>query len=236
MIYILFILLLQCGCVYSKLCPFFSPDKLPWKGRTQKAFDQWTQLVVSQNDICPYVYHILTERMKQVSNGERAKSFARYYRKSIASMDDEYSIKIVSSHGRNQADEVVNSEGPSLMVVGNDVSATCSEMYFPRDGSSLDMVFTPEMYQVAYKEIQDRIESESKDDHERYSNQFLFVPTLFFRAIQLGINFSPVTLTCGLAAMSQTFRDRVWYRMLGSCLARSGPAFIKWGKFFLGCH
>lgn len=169
--------------------------------------------------------------MKQVSNGERAKSFARYYRKSIASLDDEYSIKIVSSHGRNQADEVVNFEGPSLMVVGNEVSATCSEMYFPRDGSSLDMVFTPEMYQVAYKEIQDRIESESKDDHERYSNQFLFVPTLFFRAIQLGINFSPVTLTCGLAAMSQTFRDRVWYRMLGSCLARSGPAFIKWGQW-----
>lgn len=231
MIYFLFIILLQCGCVYSKLCPFSSSDNVFWKGRrTQKAFDQWTQLVVSQNDICPYVYHILTERMTQVSNGERAKSFARYYRKSIASMGDEYSLKIVSSHGRNQVDNVVNFEGPSLMPMGNEISTTCREMYFPQDRYSLDMTFTPEMYAVAYKEIQERIESESKDDHERYSNQILFVPNLFLRAVQLGINFSPVTLTCGIAAVSQSFRDRVWYRMLGTCLAKSGPAFIKWGK------
>eukprot|EP00557_Chaetoceros_sp_GSL56_P012303 CAMPEP_0176478290 /NCGR_PEP_ID=MMETSP0200_2-20121128/1107_1 /TAXON_ID=947934 /ORGANISM="Chaetoceros sp., Strain GSL56" /LENGTH=700 /DNA_ID=CAMNT_0017874217 /DNA_START=262 /DNA_END=2364 /DNA_ORIENTATION=- len=169
--------------------------------------------------------------MKQVSNGERSKSFAKYYRKSVAAISDEYSVKIVSTHGRNQVDDMVNFEGPALLLNGNQISTTCREMYFPQDGSSLDMVFTPEMYAVARKEIQERIASESKDDHERYSSKILFVPKLFMRAIQLGINFSPVTLTCGIAAISQTFRDQIWYRMLGNCLAKSGPAFIKWGQW-----
>jgi len=59
------------------------------------------------------------------------------------------------------------------------------------------------------------------------------VPRLFLRAVKLGIYFTPVMSTCGLAAISGKFRDGYWYDMVGSCLARSGPAFIKWGEFIL---
>jgi hypothetical protein len=229
MLYRLLLFLFQFICAHAKLCPF-SPETLIWKGQTQDVFHQWTDLVVSQNDICPYVYHVLTQRMAQVQNGERSKSFARYYRKTIAAAAGEKeSSKIISTHGRNNVDQVVKFEGPSVML-GNELSRTCREMYFPQDGYSLDLVFTPEIYNVASKAIQERIESESKDDHDQYSSQLMFVPKLFFRAAQLAFNFSPVALTCGIAVVSQSFRDRVWYHMLGSCLAKCGPAFIKWGK------
>ncbi len=55
--------------------------------------------------------------------------------------------------------------------------------------------------------------------------------TLCARATRLGWNFAPCIATCGLAYISSAFRTGVWYRILTNCIAKSGPAFIKWGKF-----
>ncbi len=64
--------------------------------------------------------------------------------------------------------------------------------------------------------------------------QFQLPPPSFFtlcaRATRLGWNFAPCIATCGLAYMSSAFRTGVWYRILTHCIAKSGPAFIKWGK------
>jgi len=54
--------------------------------------------------------------------------------------------------------------------------------------------------------------------------------TLCARATRLGWNFAPCIATCGLAYISSAFRTGVWYRILTNCIAKSGPAFIKWGK------
>ena len=53
---------------------------------------------------------------------------------------------------------------------------------------------------------------------------------LAIRALRLSINFAPCTCSSGLALVSTTFRNKIWYKMLAKCLARSGPAFIKWGE------
>lgn len=188
-----------------------------------KTFEKWTELVITEKDITPYISHILNERMDQVTSGYRTKSFATYHKKQVDSVDDD----------KNEADEVKQAQvkGPALLdAAGLAKMKTCKDAYFPQDVTSLDLTFTPDMYAMATKEIRNRIHSESKDDYEKYIREILYVPKLFLRAIKLGVNFTPVTMTCGLAAVSQTFRDRFWYSMLGSCLARSGPAFIKWGK------
>jgi hypothetical protein len=54
---------------------------------------------------------------------------------------------------------------------------------------------------------------------------------LLFRSIKLTINFMPVTSTALLAFISSTFRDKIWFPWFASCIASSGPAFIKWGKY-----
>ncbi len=108
---------------------------------------------------------------------------------------------------------------------------TNNDIIFPNDFLSLDMVFTEQIYNHAIKEINIKQNNEVSDHHSMYELEKLFIPKLFMRAIQLGWNFTPVTLTMALAVYSKSFRDNVWYNLVGRCLAKSGPAFIKWGEF-----
>jgi len=55
--------------------------------------------------------------------------------------------------------------------------------------------------------------------------------TLCTRATKLGFNFAPCISTIGLAYVSSSFRRNIWYKLLTSCIAKSGPAFIKWGQW-----
>ena len=54
---------------------------------------------------------------------------------------------------------------------------------------------------------------------------------LTLRALALGYHFTPALSTVWLAALSPGFRERTWYSWVGRCIARSGPAFIKWGQW-----
>ena len=198
----------------------------------------WSNVILhatTNEDVCPYINLILNQRLEQVLNGERKKHFARYYKSSR--------LKIVSTHGRNTADKVDATEGPSIIVPPSDKSSSEAGSptwssnehnypVFPKDTKSLDLSLTSELYECASDEIAKRKESESMEDDKYYSTmKSLYGPKLFFRAMRLCINFAPITMSCGLAAMSERFRDNYWYDMLGSCLARSGPAFIKWGQW-----
>jgi len=54
---------------------------------------------------------------------------------------------------------------------------------------------------------------------------------LAVRAVQLSVHFAPIWTTSWLALLSRKFRNNAWYPWMARCLARSGPAFIKWGQW-----
>uniref|UniRef100_A0A7R9W948 ABC1 atypical kinase-like domain-containing protein n=1 Tax=Pseudictyota dubia TaxID=2749911 RepID=A0A7R9W948_9STRA len=54
---------------------------------------------------------------------------------------------------------------------------------------------------------------------------------LLVRACRLSWNFAPPVWTTWLAVLLPPFRRRVWFGMVGRSLAKSGPAFIKWGQW-----
>lgn len=54
---------------------------------------------------------------------------------------------------------------------------------------------------------------------------------LSWRAVHLLWNFAPVLSTVWLALLSSKFREKFWFNWVAACLAKSGPAFIKWGQW-----
>lgn len=54
---------------------------------------------------------------------------------------------------------------------------------------------------------------------------------LLMRSFYLFTIFLPITLTSGIAYLSEHFRNTVWYNWLASSLANGGAAFIKWGQW-----
>ena len=190
--------------------------------------DKETQIV----KVCTHVSDVLNNRLKQITDKKRSKWFAKQYKKKEDSIDGQYAI--ISGHGRedeSQKQQVQKIEPTSLfpepIVIDEFKQPT---LYFPGDILSLDMVFTQDVYTMASDEIQAKQLRETHDHHSMYETEKLFLPKLLIRAIQLGINFTPVTITALYAAMSTAFRENVWYGLVGRCLAKSGPAFIKWGE------
>ena len=195
----------------------------------------------SRNIVCSYINYILNKRVEQIMNNQRSKWFTKHYRKKLDDIDSEYTI--VSSHGRDVVSNDNNHnniiiDNHSLIIHKNDYDMDTNgnlnyikdNKVFPNNLLSLEMVYTNETYSLALKEIELKQNKEILDQHSMYTKEKLFIPKLCIRAIQLGINFTPVTLTMTLAIFSKSFRDVVWYNLLGRCLAKSGPAFIKWGK------
>ena len=172
-------------------------------------------LVVYNDSICPYIQYLLNARLSKVTSGSRTKTFAKYF--------SHRPPQIVSTHGRN----VVEDIGISSIEISDDETYSI----FPADISSLDLTFTPYTYNLAKDQIARRMQSEAMDVHDKYADDMMFLPSLLFRAAKLGFNFLPASSTLGLALLSANFRDNVWYKILSSCLAKSGPAFIKWGQW-----
>ena len=116
-------------------------------------------------------------------------------------------LKVISMHGVNDADlEFVNNFSSVIE-------------------SSSDNVFSDNMLNLGLS---------SGPGTESQFNEESPNPTnfdLLFRSIRLTINFFPVTSTAWLAFISSTFRDKIWFPWFASCIASSGPAFIKWGTY-----
>lgn len=158
-----------------------------------------------------YVRNNLDERLNAVLSGARARQFVKW-----ASKND---LKIVSMHG---VDESVSSTTFNTVERHHDDRRKRGVMSpFPsniRDLSMLENQNSPNRQYLgtSMAELDDRPPSKSD---------------LLFRSIRLGISFGPIVCTSWLAMLSSKFRDKIWYTWIASCLASSGPAFIKWGQW-----
>lgn len=185
-------------------------------------------------NICSYINSVLNKRLEQVINKKRSKDFTVRYKKHLDAIDGEFTI--VSLHGRDEEQNHLGGadDEEQKVIVANKVHFVPDDdhekSFFPEDLLSLDMVFTEKVYDMAMKEIEKKHENLIMDHHSMYTKEIMFIPKLIFRAMHLGFNFAPVTLTLSLASFSKDFREKVWYNLVGRCLAKSGPAFIKWGK------
>ena len=203
------------------------------------AVKEWKDEAISQ-----YVLHVLNARLVQVLSGKRQQIFTKgYSRMSVKNRN------IVSSHGRqsihaeNEEDlelatkssqsqqETRQSKEDITLLAIDENKYTETLQVFPSNILSLDMVYTPKIHQQVAKQIARKIQKEGmQHDHKTFSGNALFLPRLIIRSITLGVYFTPVISTVGLALLSNTFRDQIWYKLIGGCVSRCGPAFIKWGE------
>ena len=182
-----------------------------------------------RQEICQYVLQILHSRYESVLNGERSRQFSRAYNFGSDTLTG--SVSIVSAHGIDiEKSEIANDKSSldrAKATLNNQTTSKAEELkqitdcilqnkspincrVFPSDLTSLRL------------------------PHDELNRSKYIEPTvsrLIIRAIRLSFNFSPCILTAWLAYFSSTFRSKIWYKLLGNALSRSGPAFIKWGQW-----
>lgn len=153
-----------------------------------------------------HVRHVLDKRLGSVISGSRSRQFERWASKGG-------DLKVISMHG---------VDGAELdFVKGDDtISVASSDGLYPDDAINLELVPVEGMPSLYPGKPVHGIEDSG-----------VSVFDLFFRSIRLGFNFAPVASTAWLAMLSTTFREKVWFKWVATCLSISGPAFIKWGKF-----
>ncbi|KAI2500225.1 kinase [Fragilaria crotonensis] len=152
-----------------------------------------------------HVRHILIARLHSVLSGARARDFGKWASK-------QGDLKVVSMHGVDE-EELDSNFGDHLEVVPS------SNGLFPDDAINLALVPIPEL-PSQYQGMPFHLEEGG-----------ISVINLIFRSIRLGFNFAPVASTAMIALVSPYFREKVWFSWVASCLAASGPAFIKWGQW-----
>ena len=176
-----------------------------------------------------HIRDILNERLDKVLTGKRKSLFNKKYKRGLDAIDGEFTT-IISAHGReveHRKDQ--ENVGPRILNETN-VGHSDTNHIFPEDISSLELVLTPAMKQIAQREIKIRNKMERLQDQSVIASELFYVPKLVFRAIRLGFHFTPVFTTAGLAAISSGFRKKYWYGLVAHCLSSCGPAFIKWGE------
>lgn len=189
-------------------------------------FNEGEDIFLSENEkISLYVSHVLDSRLDNVISGKRKKMFANHYRK-FSNVANGNKKEILSNHGRSVLNNLKKVKKCRIPAFKHDRTK-----FFPDDISSLDMSFTPLMFELASREFEKRKKEDEAELSLVYSKSILFFPKLIIRATQLLINFTPATLSCVLASCSPVFREKIWFNVLGKCLAKSGPAFIKWGQW-----
>mmetsp|Transcript_30095 Transcript_30095/g.45873 ORF Transcript_30095/g.45873 Transcript_30095/m.45873 type:complete len:699 (-) Transcript_30095:185-2281(-) len=158
-----------------------------------------------------YVRDNLDERLHAVLSGARARQFEIW-----ASKND---LDIVSMHG---VDESISSS-KFTTIDDSQSKRRKREVYSPFPSNILDLSMvensnSPDRQHlgISMADLDDR--SPSKLD-------------LILRSIRLGVSFGPIVCTSWLAMWSSKFREKIWYTWIASCLASSGPAFIKWGQW-----
>lgn len=214
------------GCCSALVCLFFllsvngvrsasspppSSSNLPVPYRLPESEDD------AAVDRARYVRNVLIRRLDHVSSGRRMKDVVEWIRK-----NSNGEATIFSMHGADN----INADLRILEELHHCEVDTAEEIISTKDPFSknrmhLGLVSPPDappnMFPGPPLHVID----------QRNPNAI----QLFFRAIRLGINFTPVMSTCGLAALSTRFRRDVWYKWLSSCIANSGAAWIKWGQW-----
>jgi len=151
-----------------------------------------------------HIRHILIERLQWVSSGRRARDFEKW-------ASNQGDLKVISMHGADEVD-IDFDLGDATGAVNS------SNGLFPDDVVNLALVPIP------------AFPSQYQGNPFHLEQGPISLVNLFFRSIQLGFNFAPVASTAWLALLSPTFREKIWFSWVATCLAASGPAFIKWGE------
>jgi hypothetical protein len=150
--------------------------------------------------------HLLNVKLHNVLTGQRATEFARQHRRSSAGQDNGNGID-----GGFTSGSVFSTHGRSTGTTS--LTITPTEKQDLTEGEGIGGV----LYVLKEIELEDELQTPS-------------LLRLSVRALHLSWNFAPCYFTCGLAYLSTSFRNKVWYGMVANCLAKSGPAFIKWGE------
>lgn len=202
--------------VYHYLALFFgllvlvssSPDSSARPTVNKPSVEPISQLTDAR---ASYVRNNLDERLHEVLSGVRARKFEKW-----ASKND---LDIISMHGVDES--VSSTKFTTIEAAHTERQKQISYSPFPSNILDLSMVENP-----AYPERQYHGTPVADLDDQLPSKL-----DLLFRSIRLGVSFSPIICTSWLAMLSSKFRDKIWYMWITSCLASSGPAFIKWGGY-----
>lgn len=154
-----------------------------------------------------HVRTTLNNRLHAVLAGSRTRQFEKWASK-------QGDLQVISMHGVDESKLDFDKDGDD-----GDGRTESSDGLFPDDAINLSMIGglgVPELNQGNHVEL--------PGEHG------VSVLDLLLRSIQLGFHFTPVVSTSWLAFLSSTFRTKVWFKWVATCLASSGPAFIKWGE------
>jgi len=164
-----------------------------------------------------HVRHILNERLHYNQAGLRDRDFAKW----IKTRGDD---AVISMHGLEE--DVNHTTGLPAEFTSNTESTEVIPS--PQDGQGLyagdmldlDLIPVPSLPSLHKGKPLHLID----DTPPSFSS-------LCFRSIKLGFHFTPILSTALIAYISPRFREEIWYKWVATCLASSGPAFIKWGQW-----
>lgn len=164
-----------------------------------------------------YVRGVLIQRLEHVSSGARMKDIVHWIQK-----HSHGEATIFSMHGA----ENTNVDLKILEEIHESEASTANEIISTKDPFSknrmhLGLVSPPDAPPPRFPGRPLHVIDDTRPNALQ----------LFFRAMRLGINFTPVMSTFGLAFVSSRFRRGIWYKWLASCIGNSGAAWIKWGQW-----
>jgi len=164
-----------------------------------------------------HVRHILNERLHYNQAGLRDRAFANWIK-------ERGDAAVVSMHGLEE--DVNHTTGLPTQFTSKAVSTEVIPLsqdglgLYSADMLDLDLVPEPSLPSL----------HKGKPLHLIDDTPPSFL-ALCLRSIKLGIYFTPVLSTAWIACISPKFCDQTWYKLVATCLASSGPAFIKWGQW-----
>jgi hypothetical protein len=166
-----------------------------------------------------YVRGVLTQRLSHVSSGRRMRDICQWIKQHT---DGEAAI--LSLHGSDGTavdvkilEEIHHAEEDSSSLE----EAISAKDPFSKNRMHLGLVCPPDAPSNQFPGPPQHILDSRRPN----------VAQLALRALNLGFHFAPVMSTIGIAVVSPSFRQRVWYKWVASCIASSGPAWIKWGQW-----
>ncbi|GKY91355.1 hypothetical protein MPSEU_000107700 [Mayamaea pseudoterrestris] len=181
-----------------------------------------------------HVRDLLTRRLYHVESGKRKSDFSKWIKK------QQGGAQVLSTHGRSiqtdmddDAKQLLQASSKSLVVIRNDSRGRRNDDPFPQDRRNLDIPL------VKLEENDDSSKTNLRIQRELTDRASIIISThptpnalqLSLRAIVLSLRFGPVLSTLGLAVMFPSFRKHYWYSWLTYCMAKCGPAWIKWGQW-----
>jgi len=176
-----------------------------------------------------YVRTVLKQRLYHVSSGQRMRDIVRWIQK-----HNHGQTAIFSSHGADPS----NNDADSVVGVNRMDLAILEELHHSEEETSVEEVisskdpFSKNRFHLGLVCPPDAPPNQFPgpalhvlDDRKPNAVQ------LALRALKLGVHFAPVMSTVGLAMISTSFRQSIWYKWVASCIGNSGAAWIKWGQW-----